>query len=75
MPETLTHPETTTARWKVTIWYRSESGLIDVEHGIEELEELQDIVERGADWNTIEQIVVVLNRCTNPGMTVEQANG
>ena len=28
----------------------------------EELEDLDEIVERGPDWNTIDQIVITLNR-------------
>jgi hypothetical protein len=71
--ETLTKPEVTTARWKAVIYYRSEAlGLVDVEHGIEELEELQDIVERGPDWNTIDRITITLDRVCTEGMTLEQ---
>jgi hypothetical protein len=31
---------------------------------IEELEDLDEIVEQGPDWNTIDQIVITLNRPT-----------
>jgi hypothetical protein len=76
MSETLTKPEVTTARWKAVIYYRSEAlGLVDVEHGIEELEELQDIVERGPDWNTIDRITITLDRSCEHGLTIEQAGG
>lgn len=67
---------TETARWKATIYYRSDAtGMVDVEHGIEELEELQDIVERGPDWNSIDRIVVVLDRKTHADLSIEQAAG
>lgn len=70
----LTRPEVGTARWKATIFYRSESGqLVDVEHGIEELGELEDIVERGPDWNTIAGITLQLDRKSDPDLTIEQA--
>ena len=71
--ETIEKPEATTARWKATIWYLSEIGLLDVEHGIEELEELHDLVERGPDWNTIDRIEIVLDRRSQRDLTVEQA--
>jgi hypothetical protein len=32
----------------------------------EELEDLDEIVERGPDWNTIDQIVITLNRPLPP---------
>lgn len=67
------HPAET-ARWKATIYYRSDDlGLVDVEHGIEELDELQDIVERGPNWNTIDRIVVTLDRVIHADLTLEQA--
>jgi hypothetical protein len=69
----LTRPEAATARWKATIFYRSENGLVDVEHALEELDELQDIVERGPDWNTIQGIIIELDRTSEPGLTIEQA--
>lgn len=74
--EAKSRPRAETARWKATIYYRSdELGTIDVEHGIEELDELYDIVERGPDWNTIDRIVVVLDRKSHEGLTLEQAAG
>lgn len=76
MSDTLTKPYFTTSRWKAVIYYRSaDLGLVDVEHGIEELEELQDIVERGPDWNTIDRITITLDRACNEGLTIEQAGG
>ncbi len=72
--QTKSRPRAETARWKATIYYRSDDlGFVDVEHGIEELEELQDIVERGPDWNAIDKIVVTLDRKACEGLTIEQA--
>lgn len=71
---TLARQYAETARWKATVYYRSDDlGLVDVEYGIEEIEELQDIVERGPDWNTIDRIVVTLDRKAVEGLTLEQA--
>lgn len=55
------------SRWHATVYYRSEEGSLDVEHDIEELEELQSLIERGPNWNTIVKIEVVLARRLNPG--------
>jgi hypothetical protein len=60
-------------RWLATIHYRSELGVLDVGHAIEELEELHDLVEAGPDWNTIEKIELKLIRNLDPGLTIEQA--
>ena len=59
-------------RWSVEIIYRTESGENVVVYYIEELEELQDIVERGPDWNTIVTINIDLIRVCSPNLTVEQ---
>jgi hypothetical protein len=57
------------------VTYRAEAGPFEVNHHIEELEELQDKIERGPSWNAIESIVVKLNprRAIYPGDTVEAA--
>jgi hypothetical protein len=61
-------------RWHATIYYRTDDGFTDVEHDIEEIEELQDLVEHGPDWNCIDKIVVELARPSgDPGITVEQS--
>ena len=62
-------------RWTATITYRSKRGDIVVDHHFEELDELQNIVERGPDWNSIVSINIVLNpkRTTHPGDTIEAA--
>lgn len=60
-------------RWHAAIHYRAEAGVVDVEHDFEEIKELHDIVERGPDWNTIDQIVVTLARRSSKAMTLEEA--
>lgn len=62
----------TEKRWKAVATYRSDAGPIDIEWDIEELEELQDLVERGPDWNCLVDIRITLNRRYH-GMTVEQS--
>lgn len=71
MTDTLTRPEVDTARWKAVLEYRTEHGIVDIEHGLEELDELQDIVERGPDWNSLVKITIILDRVTEPELTVE----
>lgn len=63
----------TFVRWRATVHYRTEGGRVDVLHEIIELEELQQLVERGPDWNTIERIDIVLASPDPPGLTVERA--
>lgn len=61
------------ARWKVVAEYRSRSGVVDVEHAIEELDELQDLIERGPDWNTLIKITVTFARPVCELLTIEEA--
>ncbi|MBV8664649.1 MAG: hypothetical protein JO107_16290 [Hyphomicrobiales bacterium] len=65
----------TRARWQARITYRSELGSIDVDHAIEELSELHDLVERGPDWNAIVEIKITLDptRASHPVDTIEDA--
>lgn len=62
-------------RWIASIEYRSLSGVVDIDVPVEEIDELQDIIERGPDWNTIIRIVIRLNpaRTTYPHDTIEAA--
>lgn len=63
------------ARWKAIVHYRSDTGLVDVEHLLEELDELAEYVEAGPHWDTIERIEIVrINHCTDPDLTIEEAN-
>ena len=54
-------------RWHATIDYRAGAGTINVEHDLEEL------VERGPHWDTIEIIVIRINHVTDSALTVERA--
>jgi hypothetical protein len=48
-------------RWLARVTYRGEKGPIEVDFCFEEIAELDDLIERGPDWNTIDTIVVWLN--------------
>ena len=61
-------------RWKVTLIYRSEIGPVDVDHFVEELDEVFSLVEAGPDWNTLIEGRFVLNRPSDDEhLTVERA--
>jgi hypothetical protein len=45
-------------RWVATIYYRTDAGLIDVEHEFEELDMLHDLVESGPSFYTIDRIEI-----------------
>ena len=62
-------------RWIVTPTYRSEHGPVVVDHYIEELRDLGDLIEYGPNWNSLVEVKVVLNplRSTHPGITMEAA--
>jgi hypothetical protein len=48
-------------RWIVRVSYRGNLGVLDNEFHVEEFTELQEIIERGPDWNCIIDIVITLN--------------
>lgn len=60
-------------RWVATCFYRTENGLIDVDHAIEELEEIHDLVEGGPDWHTLDRIEIRLRKNDTPELTIEQS--
>ena len=67
------------ARWRARIHYMSAiatlgagPGIIEVDHYLEELSELEPLVERGPDWNTILKIEITLELRTSV-MTIEEA--
>lgn len=60
-------------RWDVVVRYRSVAGVVDAPHEIEELADLQDMVEHGPDWNTIEDITIRLAAPDPAGLTIEEA--
>ncbi|MBO6542344.1 MAG: hypothetical protein JJ939_11485 [Alphaproteobacteria bacterium] len=62
------------SRWLAVVTYRTDSGLVTVEHDIEELEEIQDLVEAGPSWFAISGIKITLQRDLGyERLTIEQA--
>lgn len=61
------------ARWLASITYRTTAGPLTVDHGIEELDEIADLVEAGPDWDTIDRIEIIKGANQRPGFTIEQA--
>jgi hypothetical protein len=61
------------ARWLAMIHYQTDAGLLRVDHAIEEIEDLHDIVERGPNFYTIAVIEIILQDNVEPGLTVEKA--
>lgn len=73
MTDTIPAPETKLIRWSAVIYYRTEQGVIDVQHDMEEIHELQDIVENGPHWDTIHLITIVRTDGADRKLTVEEA--
>ena len=66
--------QSTIIRWKAIIYYRSKTGTVDVEHRLEELSDLQELVELGPHWDTIAKIEVFrVNHTDAADLTVEDA--
>ena len=62
------------ARWKATVFYRTEAGLLDVKMFLDELCDLHDRIEQGPHWDTIASIVVErMNHDEWPDLTIEQS--
>lgn len=62
------------ARWRATVYYRTENGSVDIEHALHELADIDDRVEAGPHWDTIERIEIVrVNHCESAALTVEAA--
>ena len=74
MGDVMDRPETTLVRWIARVFYRTESGLVDVQHDMEELEELHNLVERGPHWDAIEKIEIRRAIPTGELITVEEAH-
>jgi hypothetical protein len=69
-------PDPETPRWRAVIWYlaeKGENGLLPVEHLIEELEELHDLVERGPVFQCIEKIEIYYLLAGRNKMTIEKS--
>lgn len=61
-------------RWCATVTYRTDAGLLEVEHDLNELADLDDLVERGPHFDTIMEIRIVRGEhVTSEDLTVEQA--
>jgi len=73
MSDVMDHADVTVARWVATVFYRTESGLVDVQHDMLELEELQVLVERGPHWDAIDHIDIVRADGADTGLTIEEA--
>lgn len=76
MADTLTIPtasDTRIVRWIATVYYRTNSGLVDVQHDLEEIDELAGFVEDGPHWDTIDHIHIIRSDKQYAELTVEQA--
>jgi hypothetical protein len=61
------------ARWHAIVNYRTDNGTVAVDHHLEEIKDLHDLVEQGPHWDTIEKIEIVrIDHCTSDKLTVEQ---
>jgi hypothetical protein len=69
-PQRTTDP---THRWHAVVGYKTDGGVVDVHHDIDELEEIQMLVERGPDWNTVTEITITLAIRSHDDLTVEQS--
>jgi hypothetical protein len=48
-------------RWLVQVDYATDNGIATVDHHIEEIAELHQIIEQGPDWNAVQNIRIELN--------------
>lgn len=69
----MTHTERKDARWKAVILYRTDNGLIEKTHYMEEMYDLHDIVEQGAHWDCVDEIIVTRYNPCFVGLTLEEA--
>jgi hypothetical protein len=63
----------TKTRWRAVAWYRTDAGPLDVEHHLDEIEELAEIVERGPSFGALEKVEIFYN--WGRGQTIEQCDG
>lgn len=61
------------ARWLATVFYRTDTGPLAVEHDLEEIADLDDMVEGGPHWDTIIEIKIVRAEYIDGPLTVEAA--
>ena len=63
-----------TPRWQATVHYRTNAGITDVTHDLEEIGDLHELVEGGPHWDTIDRIEIIrVNHVTASDLTVEVA--
>lgn len=61
-------------RWRAEVDYRADSGIVTVTHDMEELEELQDLIERGPNFYTIAKMVIYpQGPCASETLTIEES--
>ncbi len=61
-------------RWLAKITYRTDGGPVEVEHAMEEIAELHDLVEHGPHWDAIVRIEIErVGHSTSPTLTIEEA--
>lgn len=60
-------------RWSATVYYRTENGILDVIHELEEIADLHQLVESGPDWNTIQKIEIICVGNFTPNLTIEES--
>lgn len=63
-------------RWRATILYRHDSGIVGSRHDLVEIGDLEGKVESGPDWRSIVSIEIVAHpdyAAAVPRVTVEQA--
>lgn len=60
-------------RWLATVFYATDVGLIDVQHDLDEIGDLHDLIERGPHWDTVDHIEIVRSNKIVAGLTVERA--
>ena len=51
-----------TKRWRAVIVYDHVNGPTNVEHFLEEISELHDIIEHGPAWHSLVSCTITLNR-------------
>jgi hypothetical protein len=61
----------TQKRWRAVATYLSEKGDVDVEHFLEELADIDDVIERGPNWYALKDIVITLNCAERERITLE----
>lgn len=58
-------------KWKAVIVYRTDSGPVDIEHDLSEIEELDDIIERGPHFDTLIECKITRVNPHYASLTVE----